>query len=52
MGEDCLVTVDGNDFDTDKQGNVKISWDHKFGNSGLDYEFCFLYQDWMAGVDL
>ena len=41
MGEDCLVTVDGNDFETDKQGNVKIFWDHKFGNSGLDYEFWF-----------
>ena len=41
MGEDCLVTVDGKDFETDKQRNVKIFWSHKFKNSGLHYEFTF-----------
>lgn len=40
-GEDCLVTVDGKDFETDKQGNVKAFWGHKFKNTGLRYELAF-----------
>ena len=41
MGEDCFITVDGEDFETDKQGNVKIFQGHKFKNSGLHNEFVF-----------
>lgn len=41
-GEDCLVTIDGKDFETDKQGkNIKAFWGHKFRNSGLRYELAF-----------
>jgi len=37
-GEDCLCTVDGTDFQTTRQGNMKIFWGHKIKNSGLRYE--------------
>ena len=51
MGEDCLVTVDGKDFETDKQGNVKIFWVCKFKNSGLCYEFAFCIKTgWLVWI--
>ena len=37
-GEDCLCTVDGTDFWTMRQGNMKSFWGHKFQTSGLCYE--------------
>ena len=51
MGEDCLVTVDGKDFKTEKQGNVKIFWGHKFKNSGLHYKFAFCIKSgWLVWI--
>ena len=51
MGEDCLVTVDGKDFETDKQGNVKIFWGHKLKTSGLCYEFAFCIKTgWLVWI--
>ena len=52
MGTLFLVTVDGKDFETDKQGNVKIFWGHKLKNSSLHYEFAFcIMTSWLVWIN-